>query len=153
MKIAIGSDEHTHLIDVVVAAVQARGYEVAVYGATAVETVYWPVVAQQVAEAVATGHVDEGILFCWTGTGVSLAANKVPGIRAALCVDAETARGARLWNNANILCLSLRLTSEIVAQEILEKWFETAYQPNDVDETCLAQVMRLEAKYGSSFMK
>ncbi len=75
----------------------------------------WPEVARKVGEDVAEGRAEEGILFCWTGTGVSIAANKVAGVRAALCVDAETARGARLWNNANVLCLSMRLTSEIRA--------------------------------------
>jgi ribose 5-phosphate isomerase B len=74
---------------------------------------------------VARGQSDQGVLFCWTGTGVSIAANKVPGVRAALCRDAETARGARLWNDANVLCLSLRATTEIIAREILEAWLST----------------------------
>jgi ribose 5-phosphate isomerase B len=104
-------------------------------------------VAQEVAEAVVAGEADEAVLFCWTGTGISLAANKVPGIRAALCGDAETARGARLWNKANVLCLSLRATPEVVAKEILESWFETAYRPNEVDDICLAQVEAIENKY------
>jgi ribose 5-phosphate isomerase B len=147
MKIAMGSDERTHLSDYVVAQVQARGHAVTLFGSLADAQQYWPAVAQAVAEAVAGGTADEGILFCWTGTGVSLAANKVPGIRAALCEDAETARGARLWNNANVLCLSIRRTSEVMAKEILDKWFETAYQPNDVDDTCLAQVAQIEAAY------
>ena len=108
---------------------------------------YWPEVAQRAAESVASGESDEGILFCWTGTGISLAANKVPGIRAALCADAETAKGARLWNRANVLCMSLRSTAEVVAQEILEAWFATEYQPNEVDDSCLAQVAALEEKY------
>lgn len=77
-------------------------------------------VARSVADDLSRRHTQEGVLFCWTGTGVAIAANKVPGIRAALCADAETARGARLWNNANVLCLSLRLTSAAVALEILE---------------------------------
>ncbi|MCA9968652.1 MAG: RpiB/LacA/LacB family sugar-phosphate isomerase [Anaerolineales bacterium] len=147
MKIAIGSDERSALTDKVVEAVRARGHEVTLCGPLAGEAVTWPAVARQVAEAVAGGAADEGILFCWTGTGVSLAANKVPGIRAALVDDAETARGARLWNNANVLCLSLRRTSEIVAGEILDKWFATAYEPNEVDDTCLAQVDALDAQY------
>ncbi|MEZ4642029.1 MAG: RpiB/LacA/LacB family sugar-phosphate isomerase [Chloroflexota bacterium] len=146
MRIAIGSDERTHLTDFVVEAVQARGHSVMLFGPLADEAAYWPAVAQQVAEAVVNGRSDEGILFCWTGTGVSLAANKVPGIRAALCDDAETARGARLWNNANILCLSIRRTSEVMAREIVDKWFETAYQPNEVDDTCLRQVLEIEAR-------
>lgn len=147
MKIAIGSDERTPLTDAVVAEVQARGHDVTLFGPLTDAQQYWPAVAQEVAEAVAGGTADEGILFCWTGTGVSLAANKTPGIRAALCDDAETARGARLWNNANVLCLSIRRTSEVMAKEILGKWFETAYQPNDVDDTCLAQVAQIEAVY------
>jgi ribose 5-phosphate isomerase B len=100
-----------------------------------------------VAEAVASGQADEGILFCWTGTGVSLAANKVPGIRAALCADAETARGARLWNDANVLCLSIRQMSEVMAIEIVERWFSTTYQPNKEDDACLAQIAAIEAVY------
>ncbi len=147
MKIAIGSDERTRLTDVVVEHVRQRGHEIVLFGPLIDEAAYWPAVAQQVAECVARGEADEAILFCWTGTGISLAANKVPGIRAALCDDAETARGARLWNNANVLCLSLRRTSEVIAKEILDKWFETAYQPNEVDDTCLAQVAAIEAKY------
>lgn len=147
MKIAIGSDERTHLTDGVIEHVRQRGHEVLLFGPLAGETAYWPAVAQQTAEAVTGGDADEAILFCWTGTGISLAANKVPGIRAALCDDAETARGARLWNDANVLCMSLRRTSEIMAKEILDKWFETAYQPNDVDDTCLAQVQAIETQY------
>ena len=147
MKIAIGSDERTHLTDAVIEEVKRRGYEIELYGPLDDQDAYWPAVAQQVAERIVSGDVDEGILFCWTGTGISLAANKVPGIRAALCGDAETARGARLWNRANILCLSLRTTPEVIAQEILESWFSTEYQPNEVDDTCLAQVVAIEKKY------
>jgi len=149
MKIAIGSDERTHLTDAVLADLQARGHQFQCYGPLADQTEYWPAVARQVAEAVASGAADEGILFCWTGTGVSLAANKVPGIRAALCDDAETARGARLWNDANVLCLSLRRTSEVMAKEILDAWFAHRYQPNETDDTCLAQVAAIEAAYVS----
>ena len=147
MKIAIGSDERTHLTDVVVTAVRELGHEVILFGPLADQKALWPAVAQQVAEAVAHATADEGILFCWTGTGVSLAANKVPGIRAALCADAATARGARLWNRANLLCLSIRATSEVMAAEILKSWFETAYQPNEEDDACLAQVAALEKRY------
>ena len=73
----------------------------------------------------------KGIVFCWTGTGASIAANKVRGIRAALCHDAETARGARIWNRANVLALSLRATSEALAKEILEAWFATPYSDDE----------------------
>lgn len=147
MKLAVGSDERTHLTDVVVEALKERGHDVVLFGPLGEGEPQWPKVAQQVAEQVASGAADEGILFCWTGTGVSIAANKVPGIRAALCDDAETARGARLWNDANVLCLSIRRTSEVMAMEILEKWFGTVYQPNDTDDACMAQVAALEARY------
>lgn len=147
MKIAIGSDEKCHLTDCVVAWVENSGHAVSLFGPLKDEARDWPDVARQVAETVASGDADEGILFCWTGTGVSLAANKVPGIRAALCDEAETARGARLWNNANVLCLSIRRTSEVKAKEILAMWFDTAYVPNEVDDRCLRQIEALEAAY------
>ena len=153
MKLAVGSDERTLVTDAVVAELRRRGHEVERAGAAAegvegaAATVAWPHVARHVAEAVAAGAVDEGILFCWTGTGVTIAANKVPGIRAALCADAETARGARLWNNANVLCLSLRRTSEVIAREILDAWFSTRYNPNETDDAALAALDAIEADY------
>lgn len=150
MKLAVGSDERTHLTDTIVEELQKQGHEVMLFGPLAEEQASWPLVARQVAESVAQGAADEGILFCWTGTGVSLAANKVPGIRAALCDDAETARGARLWNNANVLCLSLRRTPEVIAKEILDTWFNTSYQPNAEDDASLEQVARIEADYVGS---
>jgi len=147
MKLAVGSDERTHTTDVVVAELNKRGHPVELFGPLRGENESWVTVAQQVAERVACGEADEGILFCWTGTGVSIAANKVPGIRAALCHDAETARGARLWNRANVLCLSLRATSEIVAKEILDAWFATPLGTDPVDVACVAQVEEIENKY------
>ena len=124
-----------------------RGHVVDLYGPLRDENLPWPNVAQQVAEGVARGNVDEGILFCWTGTGVSIAANKVPGIRAALCQDGETARGARRWNRANVLCLSLRATSETLAKEILDAWFATPPGAEPVDVACVEQVSEIEKKY------
>jgi ribose 5-phosphate isomerase B len=138
-----------HVAHVVFDKLREKGHEMAVYGPVVDQKILWPEVARRVAEDVAAGRADEGILFCWTGTGVSMAANKVPGIRAALCDDAETARGARLWNKANVLCMSLRRTSEVVAEEILDKWFEIEYQPNEGDDTCLAQIEELERDYFS----
>ncbi len=149
MKIAVGSDECTRMTDLVVESLQERGHQVLLYGPLKGDQQHWPAVARQVGEAVAAGEANEGILFCWTGTGVSIAANKVPGIRAALCDDAETARGARLWNNANVLCLSLRRTSTVIAGEILDSWFATAYEANATDDACLAQIAALEASYFS----
>jgi ribose 5-phosphate isomerase B len=147
MKIAIGSDEKSWLTTAVIAAVQGLGHDVSLHGPLAAEDLPWPQVALEVAEAVSGGAAEEGILFCWTGTGVTIVANKVPGIRAALCDDAETARGARLWNDANLLCLSLRRTSPVIAAEILESWFNTTYEANESDDACLRQVTAVERRY------
>lgn len=148
MKIAVGSDETSPVVDQVVKTLKEQGHEIQFYGPTGKGMIPWPEVGRCVAEDVARRHVQEGILFCWTGTGVSIAANKVAGIRAALCSDAETARGARLWNDANVLCISLRLTSVPVAQEILKAWLETAYQPNPEDDACLAEIRDMEDRSG-----
>ena len=121
MRIAFGTDERTALSDEVVAALASAGHEVVVR----LEDEPWPDVGRRVAEAVASGEADRGVVCCWTGTGVSIAANKVPGVRAALCTDAETARGARRWNDANVLAMGLRLTSPTVAQEILDAFLIT----------------------------
>jgi len=107
-----------------------RGHDVTRYGALASEATTgeqaWTAVARAVGEAVAGGAADHGILCCWTGTGVSIAANKVRGVRAALCPDPPTAAGAREWNDANVLCLSLRSTSGALAREMLEAWFASS---------------------------
>ncbi len=152
MKLAVGSDEKTYLTDRVTQELQKRGHTLELFGPLNEETgaaraLNWVQAAQAVAEAVIAGRAAEGILFCWTGTGVALAANKVPGVRAALCHDAETARGARLWNRANVLCLSLRATSEIVAQEILDAWFNTPLGADAADLLAVAQVEAMERKY------
>src|SRR3989304_9253557 len=119
LRISFGSDERTHLIDFIEQELRSRGHQVELVGPAAGQPLQWADVAQAVAERVSSTGVDEGILGCWTGTGVSIPANKVPGVRAALCDDAETARGARLWNNANVLCMSLRRTAAPVAKEIV----------------------------------
>ncbi len=133
MKIALGSDERTHVTDFVVEELRRRGHDVELVGPPAGEALQWTDVAEQVGRRVASGPAEQGILFCWTGTGVSMAANKVPGVRAALCADAETARGARRWNDANVLCLSLRATSEVIAKEILDAWFEAQPDPSEAE--------------------
>ncbi len=138
MKISIGEDERLAMVDKVMEILLKEEHKISFYGPEGEETLPWPHVARQVAEDVAEGCLDEGVLFCWTGTGVSIAANKVPGVRAVLCFDAETARGARLWNDANMLCFSLRLTSEIMAAETLEKWLNTKFIPNKSDSACVA---------------
>ena len=145
MKLAAGSDERTHLTDFVVEELRRRGHDVELFGPLTGEPLLWPEVARMVAERVASGKVQEGVLFCWTGTGVCIAANKVPGIRAALCADAETARGARKWDHANVLVLSLRLTPEAVAGEILDAWFSTPFSEEEVPTVAL--VSAIERKY------
>ena len=147
MRLAIGSDEQTFLTQRVIDTLKAQGYDLLLIGPLDGVDRPWPVVARDVAEAVVDGKADEGILFCWTGTGVSIAANKIPGIRAALCADAETARGARRWNDANVLCLSLRKLSEAITNEIIDAWFSAAYEPNPEDDACLAQIGEIEREF------
>jgi ribose 5-phosphate isomerase B len=142
----MGADERLPVVEAVQAWIEGHHHEVIWHAPPTGVTAPWPQIARQVAEDVVEGRAEEGLLFCWTGTGVSMAANKVPGIRAALCADAETARGARLWNNANVLCLSLRLTTAALAEEILEQWFSTHYEPNPTDDACLALVADLDRK-------
>ena len=124
MKIALGSDEATELTGALERNLRERGCEIVFFGALRDGgDDAWPAVGRLVGESVASGECRFGIVCCWTGTGVSIAANKVPGVRAALCGDAATAQGARIWNDANVLALSLRATAPAVAKEMLEAWF------------------------------
>src|SRR5580658_4201420 len=116
MRIAFGTDEVTMLTDAILARLKELHHDVVVVA----DGIDWPDAGRQVGEAVASGDCEAGVACCWTGTGVSIAANKVPGVRAALCTDGETARGARRWNDANVLAIGLRLTSVVVAGEMLE---------------------------------
>jgi len=145
MKIALGSDEKTELTEFVAAELRGMGIEVELMGPPAGEAVEWAEVGEKVAERVADGQCNQGVLFCWTGTGVAMAANKVPGVRAALCTDSETARGARKWNDANVLVMSLRLTSPTIAKEILEAWFSTEPEPSEAHN--VERVKETERKY------
>lgn len=131
MRIVLGSDEKTVLTDAVTASLRESGHEVALVGPPAGEATEWADVGRAVGEAVASGRADVGVVFCWTGTGVSIAANKVKGVRAALSWDAETARGARRWNDANVLAMSLRTTSEPLAREILDAFLSTAPEESE----------------------
>ncbi len=127
MRIALGSDEATELTAFLDRNLRERGYDVALFGVLAREgDDAWPNVGRCVGQAVASGECAFGIVCCWTGTGVSIAANKVPGVRAALCCDAETAAGARTWNDANVLALSLRSTALPIAKAMLDAWFGAA---------------------------
>ena len=129
MRIAFGTDERTPLTDHLKAALAERGHDVVVVG----EGVAWPDAGRDVGEAVAAGRADRGVVCCWTGTGVSIAANKVPGVRAALCTDRATAEGARRWNDANVLALGLRLTSETVADEMVDAFLGTEPDGSEAD--------------------
>jgi len=124
MRISVAADERTGVADAVVRELERRGHEPLVHGALSdQERDDWAWASEAAARDVADGRAEQGIVCCWTGTGASIAANKVAGIRAALCADAETARGARKWNDANVLALSLRTTSEALLSEILDAWF------------------------------
>src|ERR687892_2311965 len=131
MKLALGSDEKTALTDAVRDDLEGQGHDVVLVGPPGGEPIEWAEVGQRVGELVAKGDVDTGVLFCWTGTGASIAANKVPGVRAALCTDAATAAGARKWNDANVLVMGLRLTSAEVARELLDAWLTTEPDPGE----------------------
>ena len=133
MKVVLGSDEKTPLTDAIAGDLQGRGHQVDLVGPPGGESLGWAEVGKQVGQKVASGQADTGVLFCWTGTGASIAANKVPGVRAALCTDAATAEGARKWNDANVLVMSLRLTSPQVASEMLDAWFSTRSDPSEAD--------------------
>jgi ribose 5-phosphate isomerase B len=129
VRIAFGTDEHTALTESIVGSLRELGHELVVD----VEDEPWPDVGRRVGEAVSEGQAERGVVCCWTGTGVSIAANKVDGVRAALCTDADTARGARRWNDANVLALGLRLTSPTVAREMLEAFLATDPDPGEAE--------------------
>src|SRR5687768_17948632 len=123
MRISVAADELTGVAERVAEELRERGHEPVLHGALAPEERDdWAWASEAAARDVAEGRADQGIVCCWTGTGASIAANKVPGIRAALCGDAATAEGARLWNDANVLALSLRTTSPALLEEILDAW-------------------------------
>ena len=147
MKIVVSTDERTHLVDTIVEELEKRGHEVEYFGPKPGEEADWPDVTLQAVEQVVGGQAEEAIVMCWTGTGCTLAANKVPGIRAALCQDAETAKGARIWNHANVLGLSLRATPEAVAKEILRAWFDTPYSDDEWNMHQIQQIEEIEKKY------
>lgn len=145
MKIALSSDERTGVVELIEPALRRRGHEVTVFGALAESGERdWAWCSSQAAEAVAVGEADLAIVCCWTGTGASIAANKVAGVRAALCVDAETARGARRWNDANALALSLRLLSAAVLAEILDAWLGTDASTDANDLANIAHIAELD---------
>lgn len=137
VRVAVGSDEPGAAVDAVVAWCTGAGHEVVTPAVGAVAP--WADVGRGVGEAVASGDADMGVVLCWTGTGVAMAANKVPGVRAALCTDAATAAGARRWNDANVLAIGMRLATAAVAAEMCEAFATTA-----VDESERPVIDRVE---------
>ena len=146
MIVAVGSDERHETALFACEDLRRRGHELRLFGALAEGApARWPGVGRAVGEAVASGLCTSGILFCWTGTGVSIAANKVRGIRAALCWDAPTAAGARRWNDANVLCASLRATSAAVLGEIFDAWFAENPSDDPEDRSAVAELENLQS--------
>jgi ribose 5-phosphate isomerase B len=141
MRIAVSADERTGVAERVAAALRERGHEVTGHGALADgERPDWAWASEAAARDVAEGRADQAVVCCWTGTGASIAANKVAGVRAALCADAETAAGARRWNDANVLALSLRTTSDALLGEILDAWLAAEPSRDDDDRANVAHV-------------
>src|SRR3954471_20692281 len=141
MRIAVAADEDTGVAGAVVAQLRDRGHEPLLHGALAAgERDDWAWASEAAARDVAAGRADPAVVCCWTGTGASIAANKVAGIRAALCGDAETAAGARKWNDANVLALSLRTTSPALLGEILDAWFAEEPSADPADAANIAHV-------------
>src|SRR4051795_6906472 len=145
MRIAVAADERTGVAEAVVEELRRRGHEQLVHGALSdAERDDWAWASEAAARDVAGGAAEQGIVCCWTGTGASIAANKVPGVRAALCADAETARGARKWNDANVLALSLRTTSPALLEEILDAWFAAEPSPDADDRANVEHLAEIE---------
>ena len=145
MRIAVAADERTGVAVAVLEALRERGHEPLLHGALSEdERDDWAWASEAAARDVAEGRAEQGIVCCWTGTGASIAANKVHGIRAALCGDAATAEGARKWNDANVLALSLRTTSEAVLAEILDAWFTAEPSPDADDAANVAHLADIE---------
>ncbi|WP_413759379.1 RpiB/LacA/LacB family sugar-phosphate isomerase [Streptomyces sp. MMBL 11-3] len=150
MRISVSSDMDEPVARALLAELRERGHEVLAHGALRPGAdARWAVCSETAARDVASGRADLAVVCCWTGTGASIAANKVPGVRAALCTDAYTAHGARRWNDANVLALGLRLTSEPLLKEILDAWFDTGASTDADDQANVSHVARLDQAGGT----
>jgi ribose 5-phosphate isomerase B len=146
MRVAVAADERVGIADAVLEELRKRGHEPIAHGALSdSERDDWAWASETAARDVASGRADQGIVCCWTGTGASIAANKVPGVRAALCGDAQTAQGARKWNDANVLALSLRATSQAELTEILDAWFSWGPSEDADDRANVEHLAELES--------
>jgi len=147
VRIAVSADELTGIAASLPEQLRARGHEPVLHGAyVADEPPDWAWASERAARDVADGVAEQAIVACWTGTGASIAANKIPGVRAALCADAPTAAGARRWNDANVLALSLRATSEAQLSEILDAWLDGAVSSDESDTRNIAHIGELDAR-------
>ncbi|MEV6954245.1 RpiB/LacA/LacB family sugar-phosphate isomerase [Streptomyces sp. NPDC051183] len=145
MRISVSSDMDEPVARALLGQLRDRGHDVLAYGALSPgDDPQWATCSEAAAREVAAGNADQAIVCCWTGTGASIAANKVPGVRAALCTDAYTADGARRWNDANVLALSLRLTSEPLLKEILDAWFTAEASTDPEDRKNVARLEQLD---------
>ena len=142
MRFALAADEDTGVARALAAELERRGHEIcARHGALSEsERDDWAWCSETAARDVAEGRADQAVVCCWTGTGASIAANKVPGIRAALCADAQTAAGARRWNDANVLALSLRTTTPALLAEMLDAWLVAEPSPEADDRANVAHL-------------
>src|SRR3954468_12357929 len=151
MRISVAADERVGVAQAVVDELRRRGHEPLAHGAQREgERSDWAWVSEAAARDVVEGRADQAVVCCWTGTGASIAANKVPGVRAALCTDAATADGARRWNDANVLALSLRLTSAAQLEEILDAWFAAEPSRDDDDAANIAHLAEIESRSPAS---
>jgi ribose 5-phosphate isomerase B len=149
MRISVAADELTGVAEGLPQELRRRGHEPILHGAYSVnERPDWAWASESAARDVVEGRADQAVVACWTGTGASIAANKVPGVRAALCADAQTAQGARRWNDANVLALSLRATSPAELNEILDAWFDGRSSDDAADRENVAHLGEIEADRG-----
>jgi ribose 5-phosphate isomerase B len=147
MRIAVAADELTGIAEALVEELRRRGHEPIPHGALdPQERDDWAWASEVAARDVAEGRAQQGVVCCWTGTGASIAANKVAGIRAALGTDAATAEGARRWNDANVLALSLRSTSRAELAEILDSWFSAGPSADQEDRANVMHVGEIESR-------
>jgi len=145
MRVAVAADELTGVASALPDELRRRGHEPVLHGVYAQdERDDWAWASEAAARDVREGRAEQAVVACWTGTGASIAANKLPGVRAALCVDAQTASGARQWNDANVLALSLRLTSHAALTEILDAWFEGRASSDSSDRDNVAHLGDVE---------
>jgi ribose 5-phosphate isomerase B len=145
VRISVAADELTGIAVILPVELRERGHDLLVHGALADdEDADWARVCGAAAQDVASGAADQAIVCCWTGTGAAIAANKLRGVRAALCRDAVTAAGARRWNDANVLALSLRSTADAELAEILDAWFGTQASDKAEDRASIAHLADLE---------